>query len=144
MHNKYSEGKLFWCFYNRAKTDSKIPGSHRSIKIKLTVVAKIMSMYQLLTLNAIPLRCVSGKIQNANESLHNCTWRKCPKDVFESRTAVVSEINIGYVETLKLNNSGTVGTTLKITHRCDNQRLSQRKRRALEQNNKKREKNSQI
>ncbi|GFU18945.1 hypothetical protein TNCV_2347351 [Trichonephila clavipes] len=98
----------------RAKTDNIIPGSHQSIKTKLSeVVAKIMPMYQLLTLNEIPLCCVSGKTQNVNESLHSCTWRKCPKDAFESK-------------------NGTVGTALKIAHRCDHQRLSQRKQRVIE------------
>ncbi|GFS86412.1 uncharacterized protein TNCV_4519191 [Trichonephila clavipes] len=114
MNSKCSKGKLSCCFYNRAKTDSIIPSSHRSIKTKLSeVVAKIMPMYQLLTLNEIPLCCVSGKTQNVNESLHSCTWRKCPKDAFESK-------------------NGTVGTALKIAHRCDHRRLSQRKQRVIE------------
>ncbi|GFT26007.1 uncharacterized protein TNCV_5126641 [Trichonephila clavipes] len=95
MNSKCSKGKLSCCFYNRAKTDSIIPGSHRSIKTKLSeVVAKIMPMYQLLTLNEISLCCVSGKTQNVNESLHSCTWRKCPKKMHESK-------------------NGTVGTALK-------------------------------
>ncbi|GFT77227.1 uncharacterized protein TNCV_4239431 [Trichonephila clavipes] len=101
-------------FYNRAKADNKVPGSHKSMKTKLSeeVVAKIMPVYQRLASNEILLRCVSGKTQNANESLHSCIWRKCPNDVFVSKkridlavTAAVSEVNIGYVETLKLNNT---------------------------------------
>ncbi|GFS70813.1 uncharacterized protein TNCV_1232121 [Trichonephila clavipes] len=50
MHNKCPEGKLSWCFYNRAKTDNKVPGSHKSMKTKLSeeVVAKIMPVYQRL------------------------------------------------------------------------------------------------
>ncbi|GFX60361.1 uncharacterized protein TNCV_1807101 [Trichonephila clavipes] len=114
MNSKCSKGKLSCCFYNRAKTDSIIPSSHRSIKTKLSeVVAKIMPMYQLLTLNEIPLCCVSGKTQNVNESLHSCTWRKCPEDAFESK-------------------NGTVGTALKIAYRCDHRRLLQRKQRVIE------------
>ncbi|GFX43420.1 uncharacterized protein TNCV_4874401 [Trichonephila clavipes] len=117
MHSKCSDGKLSWCFYNRAKVDNKVPGSHKSMKTKLSeeVVAKIMPVYQRLASNEILLRCVSGKTQNANESLHSCIWRKCPKDVFVSKkrinlavTAAVSEVNIGYVETLKLNNNEMV------------------------------------
>ncbi|GFT30085.1 uncharacterized protein TNCV_715461 [Trichonephila clavipes] len=117
MHSKCPDGKLSWCFYNRAKADNKVPGSHKSMKTKLSeeVVAKIMPVYQRLASNEILLRCVSGKTQNANESLHSCIWRKCPKDVFVSKkrinlavTAAVSEVNIGYVETLKLNNNEMV------------------------------------
>ncbi|GFU28140.1 uncharacterized protein TNCV_346321 [Trichonephila clavipes] len=131
MHSKCPDGKLSWCFYNRAKTDNKVPGSHKSMKTKLSeeVVAKIMPVYQRLASNEILLRCVSGKTQNANESLHSCIWRKCPKDVFVSKkridlavTAAVSEVNIGYVETLKLNNTEMVDAAFKIAHRRDNRR----------------------
>ncbi|GFV15001.1 uncharacterized protein TNCV_3953071 [Trichonephila clavipes] len=140
MHSKCPDGKLSWCFYNRAKADNKVPGSHKSMKTKLSeeVVAKIMPVYQRLASNEILLRCVSGKTQNANESLHSCIWRKCPKDVFVSKkridlavTAAVSEVNIGYVETLKLNNTEMVDAAFKIAHRRDNRRLSQRKRKSF-------------
>ncbi|GFX87109.1 uncharacterized protein TNCV_2151621 [Trichonephila clavipes] len=70
MHSKCPDGKLSWCFYNRAKADNKVPGSHKSMKTKLSeeVVAKIMPVYQRLASNEILLRCVSGKTQNANET----------------------------------------------------------------------------
>ncbi|GFY48456.1 hypothetical protein TNIN_356421 [Trichonephila inaurata madagascariensis] len=43
MHSKCPEGKLSWCFYNKAKADNKVPSSHKSMKTKLSeVVAKIM------------------------------------------------------------------------------------------------------
>ncbi|GFW97186.1 uncharacterized protein TNCV_631911 [Trichonephila clavipes] len=133
MHSKCPDGKLSWCFYNRAKADNKVPGSHKSMKTKLSeeVVAKIMPVYQRLASNEILLRCVSGKTQNANESLHSCIWRKCPKDVFVSKkridlavTAAVSEVNIGYVETLKLNNTEMVDAAFKIAHRRDNRSIA--------------------
>ncbi|GFV21168.1 uncharacterized protein TNCV_4268011 [Trichonephila clavipes] len=146
MHSKCPDGKLSWCFYNRAKADNKVPGSHKSMKTKLSeeVIAKIMPVHQRLVSNEILLRCVSGKTQKANESLHSCIWRKCPKDVFVSKkrielavTAGVSEVNIGYVETLKLNNSEMVDAAFKIAHRRNNRKLSQRKRKASEQYKKK-------
>ncbi|GFW39845.1 uncharacterized protein TNCV_2420101 [Trichonephila clavipes] len=90
-----------------------------------------MPVYQRFASNEILLRCVSGKTQNANESLHSCILRKCPKDVFVSKkrinlavTAAVSEVNIGYVETLKLNNNEMVDAAFKIAHRRDNRRLT--------------------
>ncbi|GFV81202.1 uncharacterized protein TNCV_4772301 [Trichonephila clavipes] len=62
MHSKCPDGKLSWCIYNRAKADNKVPGSHKSMKTKLSeVVAKIMPVYQRLASNEILLRCVSGK-----------------------------------------------------------------------------------
>ncbi|GFV29195.1 uncharacterized protein TNCV_4602271 [Trichonephila clavipes] len=139
MHSKCPDGKLSWCFYNRAKADNKVPGSHKSMKTKLSeeVVAKIVPVYQRLASNEILLRCVSGKTQNANESLHSCIWRKCPKDVFVSKkrinlavTAAVSEVNIGYVETLKLNNNEMVDATFKIAPRRDNRSKASQNRSA--------------
>ncbi|GFX89251.1 uncharacterized protein TNCV_1339501 [Trichonephila clavipes] len=84
MQSKCPEGKLSWSFYNRAEADNKVPGSHKSMKTKLSeeVVAKILPMYQHLASKEILLTCVSGKTQNTNESLHSCVWRKCSKDVF--------------------------------------------------------------
>ncbi|GFV28745.1 uncharacterized protein TNCV_3986951 [Trichonephila clavipes] len=63
MHSKCPEGKLSWCFYNRAKTDNKVSDSHKSMKTKLPeeVVAKIIPVYQRLATKEILLRCVSGK-----------------------------------------------------------------------------------
>ncbi|GFW80260.1 hypothetical protein TNCV_65921 [Trichonephila clavipes] len=80
------------------------------------------------------------KTLNSNERLHSSIWRKCPKDVFESKkrinlvvTAAVSEVYIGYVETLNLNNGEMLDVALKIAQRRDNRRLPQRKRKASEQ-----------
>ncbi|GFT21823.1 hypothetical protein TNCV_3179341 [Trichonephila clavipes] len=44
------------------------------------VVDKIMPVYQRLASDTILERCVAGKTQNSNESLHSCIWRKCPKE----------------------------------------------------------------
>ncbi|GFX45205.1 uncharacterized protein TNCV_3432531 [Trichonephila clavipes] len=99
-------------------------------KLSEEVAAKIMPVYQSLASKEILLHCVSGKTQNANESLHSCIWRKCvcvcPKDRFVSKrridlavTAAVNEVNIGYVETLKLNNSELGDAVIKIAHRRD-------------------------
>ncbi|GFY52420.1 uncharacterized protein TNIN_435101 [Trichonephila inaurata madagascariensis] len=141
MHSKCPEGNISWCFYNRAKVDNKIPKTHNSTGKKQSeeVVAKILPVYQCLVSNEILLRCVLGKTQNTNENLHSCIWKKFPKDVSVSKkiielaiTAALGEINIDYDETLKLNNSGPVNAALKISHRCNNRRLSQRKPKASE------------
>ncbi len=108
------------------------------------VVSKIMPVYQRLASDEILSRCISAKTQNANESLHSCIWRKCPKDVFVSKkrielavTAAVSEQNIGYVQTLKLNNKDCLENSLIIAEKRDNESVSQRKRKNSEQYKKK-------
>ncbi|GFX43216.1 hypothetical protein TNCV_2389241 [Trichonephila clavipes] len=98
-----------------------------------------MPVYQRLASNKILLRCVLSKTQNTNENSHSCIWKKYPKDVSVPKkrielavTAALSEVNIDYDETLKLNNSGPVNAAFKISHRCNNRRLSQRKPKASE------------
>ncbi|GFS35333.1 hypothetical protein TNIN_198011 [Trichonephila inaurata madagascariensis] len=85
-----------------------------------------------------------GKSSPCNSSSDN----KCDEISTEavpstSVTAVVSEVNIGYAETLKLNNSEMGDAAIKIAHRRDYRRWSQGKRKASEQY-KKREKNSKT
>ncbi|GFW89516.1 uncharacterized protein TNCV_1514671 [Trichonephila clavipes] len=81
MHGKCPEGESSWCFYKRAIAKGETPGSHSSMRTYLSpqVVEKIMPVYQRLASDTILERCVAGKTQNSNESLHSCIWRKCPK-----------------------------------------------------------------
>ncbi|GFV51362.1 uncharacterized protein TNCV_4687251 [Trichonephila clavipes] len=81
MHCKCPEGESPWCFYKRA-------------------IAKVS--------DTILDRCVAGKTQNSNESLHRCIWRKCPKGVFVSKrrleiavTDAIEKHNLGYVKSLE-------------------------------------------
>ncbi|GFS89305.1 uncharacterized protein TNCV_3399811 [Trichonephila clavipes] len=72
MHGKCPEGESSWCFYKRAIAKGEIPGSHSSMRTYLSpqVVEKIMPVYQRLASDTILERCVAGKTQNSNESLH--------------------------------------------------------------------------
>ncbi|GFT27716.1 uncharacterized protein TNCV_3570851 [Trichonephila clavipes] len=83
MHGKCPQGESSWCFYKRAIAKGETPGSHSSMKTYLSpqVVEKIMPVYQRLASDTILERCVAGKTQNSNESLHSCIWRKCTKEV---------------------------------------------------------------
>ncbi|GFY36686.1 uncharacterized protein TNCV_2566491 [Trichonephila clavipes] len=90
MHSKCPDGKLSWCFYNRAKADNKVPGSHKSMKTKLSeeVVAKIMPVYQRLASNEILLRCVSGKPKMLMKVCIAVFGGNAPKDVFVSKKRI--------------------------------------------------------
>ncbi|GFS69489.1 uncharacterized protein TNCV_3893691 [Trichonephila clavipes] len=72
MHGKCPEGESSWCFYKRAIAKGEIPGSHSSMRTYLSpqVVEKIMPVYQRLASDTILERCVAGKTQNSNDSLH--------------------------------------------------------------------------
>ncbi|GFO36110.1 hypothetical protein PoB_006261500 [Plakobranchus ocellatus] len=46
------------------------------------VVLHVRPIYEHLTNPALLSRCLLGKTQNANESLHSVIWAKCPKNTF--------------------------------------------------------------
>ncbi|GFX58451.1 uncharacterized protein TNCV_320331 [Trichonephila clavipes] len=110
MHGMSPEGESSWFFYKRAIAKGETPGSHSSMRTYLSpqVVEKIMPVYQRLASDTILERCVAGKTQNSNESLHSCIWRKCPKEIFVSKrrleiavTDVIEKHNLVYVKSLE-------------------------------------------
>ncbi|GFX65825.1 uncharacterized protein TNCV_2043581 [Trichonephila clavipes] len=136
MHGECPEGESSWCFYKRAIAKGETPGSHSSMKTYLSpqVVEKIMPVYQRLASDTILERCVAGKTQNSNESLHSCIWRKCPKEVFVSKrrleiavTGAIEKHNLGYVKSLEAQKDSCLNDSFSLTiaERQDKRRISQ-------------------
>ncbi|GFU38536.1 uncharacterized protein TNCV_3399681 [Trichonephila clavipes] len=136
MHGKCPEGESSWCFYKRAIAKGETPGSHSSMRTYLSpqVVEKIMPVYQRLASDTILERCVAGKTQNSNESLHCCIWRKCPKEVFVSKrrleiavTDAIEKHNLGYVKSLEAKEYSCLNDSFSLTiaERQDKRRISQ-------------------
>ncbi|GFV66238.1 uncharacterized protein TNCV_2631791 [Trichonephila clavipes] len=124
MHGKCPEGESSWCFYKRAIAKGETPGSHSSMRTYLSpqVVEKIMPVYQRLASDTILERCVAGKTQNSNESLHSCIWRKCPKEVFVSKrrleiavTDAIEKHNLGYVKSLEAKEDSCLNDSFSLT-----------------------------
>ncbi|GFU81655.1 uncharacterized protein TNCV_993501 [Trichonephila clavipes] len=125
-----------WCFYKRAVAKGETPGSHSSMRTYLSpqVVEKIMPVYQRLASYTILERCVAGKTQNSNESLHSCIWRKCPNEVIVSKrrlgiavTDAIEKHNLGYVKSLEAKEDLCLNDnfSLTIAERQDKRRISQ-------------------
>lgn len=104
-HSKCPKGAESWCFYNRALAKNEDPGKHYdNIKtpINIKVLQHLAPIYKRMTDAALLQRCLKGYTQNANESLHNCIWRKCEKSKATSKKMVeaaaadgISEYNFG-------------------------------------------------
>ncbi|GFU47249.1 uncharacterized protein TNCV_1299231 [Trichonephila clavipes] len=97
-----------------------------------------MPVYQRLASNTILERCVAGKTQNSNESLHSCIWRKCPKEVFVSKRRLeiaVTDANwakqmphsLSYVKSLEAKEDSCLNDSFSLTiaERQDKRRISQ-------------------
>lgn len=138
-HNKCPKGVASWCFYQRAIAKKEAPKSHKNMKTQLReeVVEKILPVYQRLAASELLLRCISGKTQNANESLHSVIWNKCPKEIFVSKKrlelaviAAISEFNFGCTESLKFHKTEINDNSLRIAKRHDNTRNKQKRKRS--------------
>ncbi|KFM67253.1 hypothetical protein X975_20914, partial [Stegodyphus mimosarum] len=79
------------------------------MKAKLTVdvLSKILPMYRRLATNELLARCMFGKIQNTNESLHSAIWKNCTKETFVSKNILkmavitaISDFSFGRLNTL--------------------------------------------
>ncbi|GFS17635.1 hypothetical protein ElyMa_006826200 [Elysia marginata] len=103
-----------WCFYQRALAwDDDTPPSHMekiSCYLIKDVAKYVRDVDDRLSDEELLSRCLEGKTQNANESLHSMLWNRCPKHIFVNRirnrleTALalgVAEFNQGSVATAK-------------------------------------------
>jgi DNA-binding MarR family transcriptional regulator len=106
-HGDCQTGIKSHCFYNRALAKEEIPQSHTTMKVKCKLTdketASVFSVYKKLTTDALLSKCIAGKTQNPNESLHGKLWNKLNKvkhhglktiQYVTAQTAV--EHNMGY------------------------------------------------
>ncbi|GBN79805.1 hypothetical protein AVEN_243360-1 [Araneus ventricosus] len=140
-HNKCPTGVTSWCFYQRALANNERPKSHSSMKTKLSeqVLEKILPVYQRLANNELLARCVSGKTQNVNESIHSVIWNNCPKETFVSKKrlelAVISaigECNFGCLNNLSAEQNELNSESIQIAQRRDERRIAQSESRGTE------------
>ncbi|KAI0225873.1 L-2-hydroxyglutarate dehydrogenase, mitochondrial [Lamellibrachia satsuma] len=95
--------------FQQALANGEEPGSHQDkVGTPLTkeVAEQVKEVYVRLDPELLH-RCVLGKTQNANETLHSKVWRKCPKTGFVGLMRIVSatclaiaEFNQGVVSTV--------------------------------------------
>uniref|UniRef100_A0A1B6JRX1 Mutator-like transposase domain-containing protein n=4 Tax=Proconiini TaxID=565685 RepID=A0A1B6JRX1_9HEMI len=141
-HTKCPQGDNSWCFYNRALAKGETPGPHArnlGTAISQLVLKHIFPVYQRLISRELLERCQKGRTQNANESLHSCIWKKCPKTRNVSKRIVdcavaeaVSEYNYG--NTIQSTLMGAAGVSpgrlsMKIIRARDKRRVLQAKKR---------------
>lgn len=91
---------------------------------------KLRAVYERLTNESLLGRCLKGKTQNPNESLHSRVWRLCPKSKnlgkvtleFAVAQAVIN-YNIGYKAGYLGNELGIVTTRLlQVLEKMDRDR----------------------
>ncbi|GFW26195.1 uncharacterized protein TNCV_3396911 [Trichonephila clavipes] len=109
QHSKCPIGADSWCFYQSAKAKRQKPGLHKEhvgTPINESFLPHILSIYQRLASNELLERCINCGTQNANESLHNMIWSKCPKEIFVCKNRVKNAV----LEAICEFNKGTLST----------------------------------
>ena len=109
-HSLCPSGVGSWCFHQRATAKGETPGPHKAnvhTPLSAAVAGFVRPIYERLGDESLLRRCLRGKTQNSNESLHASIWRKCPKTDFCGKLRVdasvamaVSEFNQGAAETV--------------------------------------------
>lgn len=84
-HSLCPVGEKSWCFYQKALAQGKNP-SHKDMKIKFTLDPperkQVFQIYLDLTKDDLLVKCMMGKTQNPNESLHSKIWSHLNKVKF--------------------------------------------------------------
>ena len=106
-HQFCPEGEDSWCFFNRAIALGEDPPSHTAMKLSMSLndeeFQKVKEVYYSVTTDDLMRRCLQGRTQYANESLHQKLWTKKSKSKFcglsslkHAAAKTVMEHNFGF------------------------------------------------
>ena len=118
-HEGCPEGLDSWCFFQRALARSDPPPYHKdklSCFLAPEVAVYVKDVYDRMSEDDLLSRCLEGKTQNANESLHSLLWSRCPKHIFANRRHLETALSIGIVEF----NQGSAATQKFLQCLCFN------------------------
>lgn len=143
------ECKSFYGGKKKTKSRHVMP-SHSTMKVSFQVGKeerlKIKAVYERLTAENLLGRCLKGKTQNPNESLHSRVWKLCPKSKSLGKLTLdfavaqaVTNYNIGYKAAFLGNELGIENNRiLKVLEGMDKrreqviQRKAKKKKKTLE------------
>ena len=108
-HDLCPKSKTSWCFYQEAIANNKTPKPHSIMRVRFNLeeeeLKQVEEVYKRLSSDDLLIKCMRGKTQNTNESLHSRIWRLCPKNKSTRKTYLdfaaaqaISYYNAGHVE----------------------------------------------
>ena len=85
-HEYCPSGEDSWCFYKKTESLDQEPPNHENMKVKMLLnddeSNRVQEVYKSLTTDQLMGRCLKGRTQNANESVHSKLWSKKHKTKF--------------------------------------------------------------
>lgn len=110
-HSLCPTGPDSWCRQNAAEAKGEPAPPHR-YNLPDHVVKALLPIYERLSDKKLLQRCVRGKTQNSNESLHSMIWELAPKD----KHASLFSIEAAVAEAVMNFNAGRERTSAAILH----------------------------
>nr|XP_053657137.1 uncharacterized protein LOC128706159 [Cherax quadricarinatus] len=107
QHHLCPTGDKSWCFYQKAVAADLPPPSHTKMKVHFQLepayMEEVHNIYKDLTSDEMMQRCVKGRTQNPNESLHQRIWSYSNKAKYQTKrhadfavSHAVADYNAGY------------------------------------------------
>ncbi|KAL8598141.1 hypothetical protein ACOMHN_043212 [Nucella lapillus] len=139
-HRFCPQGRESWCFFNRAQARGQPAPRHQgnvTAPITRKIFTKLELVYRKLADPDLLKRCIRGKTQNANESLHGIIWSRFPKHTFASRDKVeattllsVGEFNMGATASHNFRTAQglPVGNNTRLGQQRDRSRVAHSRR----------------
>ena len=100
-----------WCKYHKNK-ELNIPPKKCSVNISQEICNIIKPIFTDLSSEDLLKKCLHGETQNANESLNNVIWNKCPKSVYVGRPVLEMGVHSAVLEF----NEGSCGIDSVFKH----------------------------
>ncbi|XP_059172207.1 uncharacterized protein LOC131953168 [Physella acuta] len=100
-HQDCPQGVSSWCFFQRAVAKGLPTDKHDlmlSSYICPMVEENIRPVYEKMSQEDLLSRCLDGKTQNTNESIHSVIWSRCPKHLFVGRQRLEIAVCLGVGE----------------------------------------------
>lgn len=102
-------GENSWCKYKKNK-EKKI--YKQSINLPMWMFPILTKVFQDLSSDDLLRKCLHGETQNANESLNNIIWMKCPKQIFVQKPVLEMSVNSAILQF----NEGLFGIARVLEH----------------------------
>ena len=93
-----------WCKFQKNKFNGTVIKPDRK-NMSVEVFDKVRPIFIELSENSLLERCIHGRTQNVNEAFNAYVWKRCPKDIFVSKTI----LDIATASAVVAYNDGALG-----------------------------------
>ena len=85
-------GENSWCKFNADK-ERMVKTYNESKRLPSSFYEHLEPLFQKLSSEELPSRCLKGLTQNANESINHSIWNSCPNETFCSKVRIMTAVS---------------------------------------------------